>query len=84
MKWKISHRYCFILKDLLENGSRRFPELGRSERQKNNDRLFSGMKEMTTKVLGDQPDLLVDSGCRSKINAGTDDEMTITGYKLVR
>ena len=42
------------------------------------------MKEMTTKVLGDQPDLLVDSGCRSKINAGTDDEMTITGYKLVR
>ena len=44
------------------------------------------MKEVTTKVMGDEdkPDVLVDSGCRSKIYAGTDDEMTITGYRLVR
>jgi hypothetical protein len=42
------------------------------------------MKEVTTKVLGNEPDLLVSTGCRSKLNAGTDDEMTITGYRLVR
>ena len=42
------------------------------------------MKEVTGKVLGDQPDLLVETGCRSKINEATDDEMTITGYRLVR
>ena len=46
--------------------------------------LVSGMKEVTTKVLGNEPDLLVSTGCRSKLNAGTDDEMTITGYRLVR
>ena len=42
------------------------------------------MKEVTTKIVGDNPDYLVESGCRSKINPGTDDEMVITGYRLVR
>jgi hypothetical protein len=42
------------------------------------------MTEVTSKVLGNQPDVLIESGCRARINAGTDDEMTITGYRLVR
>ena len=43
------------------------------------------MKDVTTEMVDDNsPDPLVEAGCRSKINEGTDDEMGITGYRLVR
>ena len=44
------------------------------------------MEEVTTKTDENNPpmDPLVEAGCRSKINPGTDDEMGITGYRLVR
>jgi hypothetical protein len=55
-----------------------------ARRLKRDFAFFAGMKEVTTKIVGDNPDYLVETGCRSKINPGTDDEMTITGYRLVR